>query len=342
MSRIRYWLPCMLGLGASAALLWALVPRAARADGVPVPPYGIEADIQMPAQKAIIVYDEQTGREDLVLSVQLLGESPEAAWVVPLPSPPEVNTASAEWFVQLSNLTQPEIVTETRFLPACGGMAAPGGAPEVTVLSREKIGAYDVSVLASGDPTALLTWLNENGYAFPKRGEPILDEYISEGWVFMATRVRPGANATLDVDVQPLWLSFQTERPVYPMRLTSLVTTPIDVLIYVLADHRMEIESYAGLDVDFAGELTLQPEPSETGDLGNLLTARPYYVTKFRNWYHVVQTENDIYFRRASDDTPYRRTVYRRTQVCCPAYPALAPLGLAAGLGLLRRWRRRV
>jgi uncharacterized protein (TIGR03382 family) len=47
------------------------------------------------------------------------------------------------------------------------------------------------------------------------------------------------------------------------------------------------------------------------------------------------------YFRQAPDDIPYRRTVYRRTQVCCPAYPALAPLGLAAGLGLWRRRRLR-
>jgi hypothetical protein len=330
----------MLGLAAGGMLLLALAPRAARADGAPIPPYGTDADIGMPAQKAIIVYDEQTGREDLVLSVQLLGESPEVAWVVPLPAQPEVNTASAEWFVQLSDLTQPEIVTETEAFPSCGATAPGGGPGGVEVLSREKVGAYDVSVLSSSDPTALLTWLNENGYAFPKRGEPILDEYVSEGWYFMATRVRPGESASLDVDVQPLWLSFPTDRPVYPMRLTSLVTTPIDVLIYVLADHRMEVTDPAsGLNVDFAGQLSLQPEPAETGGLGELLTSRPYYVTKFRNWYYsAVNTKSDLYFQQAPDDTPYRRTVYRHVTVCCPAYPALAPLGLVAGLGL---WRRR-
>ncbi len=338
MTRMRYWLPLMLGLAASGILGWALAPSTVFADGAPIPPYGTEADIQMPAQKAIIVYDEQTGREDLV---QLLGENPEAAWVVPVPAQPEVNTASAEWFVQLSDLTQPEIVTETAFLPTCGGMAAPG-APEVTVLSREKVGAYDVSVLSSDDPMALLTWLNENGYTFPKRGEPILEAYVSEGWYFMATRVLPGESANLDVDVQPLWLSFQTERPVYPMRLTSLVTTPIDVLIYVLADHRMEVEPAHSLMLEFAGELTLAPEPTESGNLGGLLAGRPYYVTKFRQWrFFAADTASDLYFRQAPDDTPYRRTVYRHVEVCCPAYPALAPLGLAAGLGLRRRWLRR-
>ena len=62
-------------------------------------------DIQMPGQKAIIVYDEGAGREHLILSIRLLSAGPEAAWVVPVPSPPEVDTASAEWFVQLGELT---------------------------------------------------------------------------------------------------------------------------------------------------------------------------------------------------------------------------------------------
>jgi hypothetical protein len=317
MTRANRWMPLLLGLGGIVVLLVLLSPPAARADGAPIPPYGSEADIQMPGQKAIIVYDAQTGREDLVLSIQLLGEIPEAAWVVPLPAQPEVNIASAEWFVQLSDLTQPEIVTATSF--SCGA-TAPGGGPG----------------------GALLTWLNENGYAFPERGEPILDQYIAEGWYFMATRVRPGEGVNLDVDVQPLWLSFPTDRPVYPMRLTSLVTTPIDVLIYVLADHRMEVTDLAsGLNVEFAGQLSLQPESSETGDLGDVLTGRSYYVTKFRNWYSAVNTESDLYFQQAPDDTPYRRVVTRHVAPtsCCPAYPALMPLGLAAGLSLWRRWR---
>ena len=342
MTRANRWMPLLLGLGGIVVLLVLLSPSAARADGAPIPPYGSEADIQMPGQKAIIVYDTQTGREDLVLSIQLLGEIPEAAWVVPLPAQPEVNIASAEWFVQLSDLTQPEIVTETSF--SCGATAPGGGPGGVEVLSHEKVGAYDVTVLSSSDPTALLTWLNENGYAFPERGEPILDQYIAEGWYFVATRVRPGEGVNLDVDVQPLWLSFPTDRPVYPMRLTSLVTTPINVLIYVLADHRMEVTDPAsGLNVEFAGQLSLQPESSEAGDLGDVLTSRSYYVTKFRNWYSAVNTESDLYFQQAPDDTPYRRIVTRHVAPtgCCPVYPALMPLGLAAGLSLWRRWRLR-
>ena len=167
-----------LCLGLVAALFAFLATRPARADGYPVPPYGRSGDVEMPGQKAILLYDALQGREELILSVQLLGASPDAAWVVPLPSAPEVRTASPEWFVQLSDLTQPRV--ETRYVPfpllgAAGAGEAPSG---VEVLSREQIGAFDVSVLSSDDPGALLEWLNGNGYEFPEEGLPILDAHV--------------------------------------------------------------------------------------------------------------------------------------------------------------------
>jgi hypothetical protein len=324
--------------------------RPAHADGAPIPPYGYEADIEMPGQKAIIVYDAERGREDLILSVQLLAEVTDAAWVVPLPSPPEVNAVSAEWFVQLSDLTQPEIVTRTVAMPMLGMGAAPQDASRssVELLSRERVGVYDVSVLSAEEPMALLEWLNEHDYDFPKEGEPILDAYVEEGWYFVATRVLPGETANLEGDVQPLWLSFDTERPVYPMRLTSLVDNYMDVLIYVLAAHRMEVKGLENeFETEFAGTLTLEPAASEESTLQALLTGQPYYVTKLRNSYFAAwDTADDLYFQRAPTDEPYRRVVYRTvtdpTSACCSCcLPGLTPLGLVVGLGLMAQRARR-
>ncbi len=345
MTRTSRWCLWLLGLGATVTLLVAFTSHPARADGIPVPPYGHWGDIEMPGQKAIIVYDAEVGHEDLVLSVQLLAESPEAAWVVPVPSPPEVSTASAEWFVQLSDLTQPEIVTRTVPFPMIGAATKGGAQGGVEVLSRERVGVYDVSVLSSDEPGALLEWLNENGYAFPEEGEPILDAYVEEGWYFLATRVLPGETANLEGDVQPLWLSFDTERPVYPMRLTALVDEYMDVLIYVLTDHRMEIKG-SEFEPEFAGELTLESVASEESDLVDLLTGRPYYVTKLHSWYFAAwETTDDLYFQRAASDEPYRRVIYRTVvdpvAACCPCCPSFAPLGLVVGLGLVG-WQRRL
>jgi hypothetical protein len=309
MNRKKHYMHLLLGT--TIVLVIAFAPRAAHADGG-VFPYGRDADVSMPDQKAIIVYDEERGREDLILSVGLMGGSTEAAWVVPVPSLPEVNTASAEWFERLSELTQPEILTRTRLTTFPGGPTAEFGQGRVEVLSREQVGVYDVAVLSASESTALLDWLDDQGFEFPSRGERILDAYVAEGWIFVATRVAPGETAELEGDVHPLCLSFETAKPVYPMRLTSLMADYMDVLIYLLSDHRMEVEDpELDFETEFAGMLTLDPVASEEDELNDLLTSRSYYVTKLRSSVSRSDMAHDLYFVHASNDEPYRRIVYR-------------------------------
>jgi hypothetical protein len=89
----------LFGLAGLLMLLLAAISKPACADGIAFPVVEVEgydaheADVEMPAQKAILVYDAQSQREDLILSVELRG-GPEAAWVVPVPSLPEVKAAS--------------------------------------------------------------------------------------------------------------------------------------------------------------------------------------------------------------------------------------------------------
>lgn len=323
---------------AVAGAVLALVASPAYADGVPIPPHGHEADIEMPAQKAILVYDEGTRHEELVLSIQLLGQSPEAAWVIPVPSVPEVRVVSAAWFSLLSDLTQPEVVTRTVPFGGCSTLGVPGPG-EVEVLSRQQVGVYDVAVLTSGGSGALLEWLNGHGYGFPGEGKAILDAYVDQGWVFVATRVMPGQSAPAEGDVQPLWLSFDSREPVYPMRLTGLVGEPVNVLLYILARHRMEIE---GFTTEFAGLLTLEPPAGEETGLADLLSGEPWYVTKLRAWgYSPDSMTDDLYPRQAANDEPFRQTIIRR--VASPVtlcWPCTGSVALLAGLAL-SGWRYR-
>ncbi len=336
-----------LALGAIAPLSLALAPPPAHADGVPLPPHGRWADVQMPGQKAIIVYDEERKHEELILSIKLLGASPEAAWVVPVPSIPQAKIASPEWFAQLSDLTQPNVETTYTCLLCPIILLAPGAEQSrVEVLSREQVGVYDVTVLSTEEPDALLRWLNKNGYTFPEEGLAILEAYLKEGWYFVATRALPGEAAKLEGDVQPLWLSFKAERPVYPMRLTSLVKSPepIEVLIYVLAEHRMEIaDAKLRIKPEFAGELTLKSVATEGKELNALLAERPYYVTKLRGWVHSYgNVDDDLYLQQAASDEPYRpvirKVVFDPVKACYPGFClGLIMAGLITGLSVVMR-----
>jgi hypothetical protein len=324
-------------LAALLMLLLVAISKPACADGIAIEvevevvdshdPH--EHDVAMPAQKAILVYDEESQREDLILSVELRG-GPEAAWVVPVPSLPEVETASPEWFEQLSEATKPKAEYRTRTIyREAGGPIIVGEEVEVEVevISREEVGVYDVSILSADEPGALVDWLNENGYAYPEEGEPLLDTYMEEGgWYFVAARVLPGKSDRLDGDVHPLWFSFNTARPIYPMRLTSLMRGHIHVLIYVLADHRMGIPRLP-FETEFAGELALKPVDAENDQAVELLTQGPYYVTKLRDerLFPSYLTE-DIYFEQSASDEPYRKVVYETryqyVDVTDPAEPS--------------------
>ncbi len=359
----------LFGLAASLVLLMTGAPDPAHSDGDVITLEGYQ--VKMPSQQAIIVWDEDTGREDLILSVELLG-SPEAAWVVPVPALPKVQPASADWFEMLAIDTEPGLEVKTKYVYGnCELTVGDQIEVDVQLLSREEVGVYDVSILSADEPGALLDWLNDNGYAFPEEGEPILDAYVEEGgWYFVAARLLPDQSEQLAGTTHPLWFSFDTEQPTYPMRLTALLEGSVDVLIYVLADHRMVSQPHQ-FSTEFAGELRLYPYPSginpqfraDNAELADLLNHRPYYVTKL--WASHLSADlmaEDLTFGRAESDEPYRAVNYEIRTRCLkegesppsevegkpPAYRVwlilgvgLGALGVLAALGLVwRRFRR--
>ena len=345
----------LLGLAAVLVLLTLGTPRPVHSDGIPVVVEGYE--VEMPAQQAIIVWDEDRGHEDLILSIELLG-SPEAAWVVPVPALPEVEPASADWFETLADLTRPELRERIVYMSeiVVAEQVGVGEVVDVDLLSREEVGIYDVSILSADEPGALPEWLHDNGYAFPEEGGPILDAYVEEGgWYFVAARVLPDESDQLAGDVHPLWFSFDTQQPIYPMRLTALLGESVEVLLYILADHRMQAEPVT-FGTQFAGELELaSPTSEDNAELRELLSNRRYYVTKLhKGALTPASMAEDFTFWRTISDTLYRKVIYYNRYVYQPATEpptvdvlwlvwavGLGMLGALAVVGLVRRQRSR-
>jgi len=201
-------------------------------------------DIYQPSQKALILYENN--REDLILSVRYEGNANEFAWVIPLPNYPDIDVSDPELFWELASLTRVIIPTEGL---SCGPMAPAG---PVEVLEREVVGPYDVAILSAKDPTALVNWLNFNGYAFPEEGEEILDEYIKKEWYFVAASINTGEEATglAEGTIEPLKLSFDSDEIVYPLRITSLSSEQSEVLLYVFAEQKVVPKEYQFLSLN--------------------------------------------------------------------------------------------
>jgi len=223
---------------------------------------GIAFDAEVTAERALIQHDGD--RQELILSLDLArpddatgGSRP--AVVLPVPATPrvtQVDEAQATLFDELDRATAP--------LPSSSGGDDDGAAPGavgggVDVISRRTLGAYDVSVLRSGDAGALRRWLDRHGYATPAEAEPVLGSYVRDDWAFVAIRLADGPEAG-ELSLRPLKVRFRSDELVYPLELSRVGTAPVSVRLYVAAGHRVVASGFdtfhAGTVAEIAGDLS--------------------------------------------------------------------------------------
>ncbi|HMN28471.1 MAG TPA: DUF2330 domain-containing protein, partial [Caldilineaceae bacterium] len=143
-------------------------------------------------ERALLRWDGQS--QEIVMELDVAGESSEAAWILPVPARAEVKLGDAALFHALYELTRPQIEARRRqAIPGFGGAASEGavgaGRP-VTVLERSELCPFEVSNLAASDAAALADWLDENGYTFPPGLDEVVRPYVEENWYFVAIRLR--------------------------------------------------------------------------------------------------------------------------------------------------------
>ena len=111
----------------------------------------------------------------------------------------------------------------------------------VTVVSRGQTGSYETATLQSIDAGALLSWLEQNGFKVAPEVRAGIEEYVRDGWVFAAARLKPGGSGGR---AHPLSFEFDTEAPpVYPMRLTGTQDRALSLRLFVLSDRRARCDA---------------------------------------------------------------------------------------------------
>jgi len=111
----------------------------------------------------------------------------------------------------------------------------------IKIQSASQVGNYNVAILNADNTDALDTWLTTNGFAkIPEAGEKIVSDYITSGWCFVTVKLqRKGSGFS---SPHPLLMSFQTKRPVYPMKLTALAGSELYLELFVCADKRADVK----------------------------------------------------------------------------------------------------
>lgn len=159
------------------------------------------------------------------------GDATQFAWLVPVPEIPDVEVGS--WRLVQSALAATVPVHGFEDNWQCEDMPPPppgggggfidspdgGGSSEPTVVSEDVVGAFEYAVLQGGTSESVTQWLSDNDYTVEEEAPTILDDYIAEGHVFVAFRLRHGQGVE---DIHPVVIRYPGTEPCIPIRLTRV------------------------------------------------------------------------------------------------------------------------
>ncbi|MFF8862203.1 DUF2330 domain-containing protein [Streptomyces sp. NPDC015139] len=312
MTRARILVAVLALLGIQ--LSWFIAPAYACGCGAMIP--DASRRISVSEEQSVLRWDGR--REQIVMRLTVDGDAAHAAWIMPVPHRATVRLGDAALFDQLAQAVAPVHRTRYHFWPGTGDwpfdgrdLAADGALPAaggVSVVGRQRLGPFDVARLTATDPAALGDWLHRHGFSLPARLKTALRPYVDRHWEYVAVRLAPRAGGTpLHGALDPLHLTFDADRPVYPMRLSRLARTPQSLGLYVLAAHRMETSTAIGgapPRVVFAGRLA-----PHDGALGELSAGTPYLTAFTQRFPDPARISGDHELRRAAADTPVRQVI---------------------------------
>lgn len=133
-------------------------------------------------------------------------------------------------------------------LPALAKASAKGGSPEtlagITILDRQWAGVYETTTLTGRDGRSLREWFQREGYSFSPSVVPVFEEYLRDGWVFVASKVRRDVAVGTN-SLPPLSFTFATPQPVYPLRLTGVDNGNLDVELFVFGPERARADGFS-------------------------------------------------------------------------------------------------
>ncbi|WP_165700141.1 DUF2330 domain-containing protein [Ornithinimicrobium ciconiae] len=327
------------GVAAAAITLSAPSAMACACGGMVSPDGGNGTSVD----REVVVLHHDGDRQTIHLQLGARGNATEAGLLLPTPNPAEVELGEEEMFDDLAEISQPR-VEERRHLigddldSAAGGAEPPGSVEgsRVQVLSVTDLGPLEATVLTADDPGALTDWLDEHGYVMKDALAEVIEPYIDERWAFVAVKLTLEGK-TLNGDLPPLTVSFDSDEFVYPMRMSSAAAWPQDTRTYVVAEHKVERTDDTAANgtsarLIFAGE----PDPTHVDSpaLQALLERAPY-VTAIDQYFGNPEASivSDFRFASAADNEPFQRVTYVDTYLMSPQQATLGGGGLVVLLG---------
>ncbi len=298
-------------------------------DGAMIPPTNYDYEINSQGQIALIKHYGSIEELSILAKIYYGGEG--FAWIVPLPSTPEIDEVSTDLFSELAEISKP--VYQYRNSDFYCGSASPGydrgeGKGEDYFIIIENAKNFDflsTVVVYTNHVDSLKNWLENNGYSVSEQVISYIQSYIDKNWNhFFCARITSGGYDKNSVGVK---LTFATEEPVYPMKISRANFYSYDypvLFLYVISAHKMTFPKSDLLYANRINEDEIKKITEDFPELGSYLN-QDDFLTKLYKQYTSSTEMEDITLAQAVDDKEYRelygRNYYYYYGINVPLFP---------------------
>jgi len=135
----------------------------------------------------------------------------------------------------------------------------------ITVYGTVTLEHYKVSILGAAAASALLAWLQENGYQVNSAAEEVLDTYIDRNLAFVAVKLNPSEKRHYENEfLSPLTIKYQSDRLIFPLRISSVSTTQTaKITLYVIAESTVTSSNFPTMTLKYEDHLTEWVDPEK-------------------------------------------------------------------------------
>ena len=118
----------------------------------------------------------------------------------------------------------------------------------VFVTDRSTVGPYQTVQVHGTDAGGIIGWLRSNKYVVPVELEPMLQKYVTEGFDFVAVKLRPGLGVHA---MRPIRVSFKGPYPTLPLRMVRAgIGEKVGLKLFVIGDGRWKTANFPTLAID--------------------------------------------------------------------------------------------
>ncbi|MCA9620875.1 MAG: DUF2330 domain-containing protein [Myxococcales bacterium] len=250
----------MVAMGvATTAMAWHVAPAEA-CGGCFVPPE--ESTVVTGHRMVLSVGMDQSTLYD---QIEYSGDPADFAWVLPIRGQVDIGVSSDLVFNQLGFDTGVQVAPPPQDCPVytcndrnaedasfgatgAGGASGEGG---VNVIAQEVVGPYETVQLEATDPNALYDWLASHGYSIPAEIEPIIDDYLAEGFNFLAMKLVPGVGIDR---MAPVRITTPGAQAALPLRMVAAGTGAFTtVSLWVIGEGRYQPQNFPAFEIPAEG-----------------------------------------------------------------------------------------